>query len=215
MGIPPPRTGIVWGLRRCADPGRQHRSVRTYSACNAPSRSIDVQALPHRRALPAWPVRPAAHGVRRAEPAGQRRVAEGAERLALPQRPEPAVRAARALSLVLGRRHAACLPRGKRPRVLSQPLGAHTEVGAGTCRRRRPVRRLRQPALLRPAHRQARLDRGQHQRGLACRPLAGAGRGACAFRGGPGDAGAQGLPRLRRQAGRPDDGAPQDGCEQR
>ncbi len=66
------------------------------------------------------------------------------------------------------------------------------------------------PRFSRPAHRQAGLDRGQHQRGLAWRPAAGAGGGACAVRGRPGDAGAQRLSRLRRQAGRADDRAPQD-----
>ena len=100
----------------------------------------------------------------------------GLARRLLSQRPQPAVRAARRLPLVLRRRDDPRLLRRGRQGPLPQPLCAHAEVGAGARGRQGAVRHLRQSDDHRPLGDGQGRRRRQHQHRLACRPAAGAGR---------------------------------------
>ena len=107
-------------------------------------------------------------------PESHRRIAARAQRHALSQRPQPAIRGARR-ALVRRRRHAARLPSRERPRQLSQPLGPHPEMAGRARRRPRAVRRLRPQAAGCARRRHPGRRRRQHQHHLPCRPPAGAG----------------------------------------
>ena len=139
------------------------------------------QGLPDRQSLPAWLLRPGEHRGRRRPSAHHRRDAEGALRHALSQRPQPAVRAARAVPLVRRRRHDPRLPHRERQRLLQEPLGAHAQVGAREQGGRGPFRHLRQSALHRSAYHRDELDHRQHQHRLARRQASGARGGARAL----------------------------------
>ena len=117
-----------------------------------------------------------AGGARRLRAAGQGRAAARAQRHAVPQWAEPAVRHARC-ALVRRRRHAARLHARQRQGQLPQPLGAHAEVPGRARRRPRHLVRqgLRRPeAARRAADDRHRCRRRQHQRHLARRQAAGA-----------------------------------------
>ena len=135
-------------------------------------------------------------------------------RHALPQRPQPAVRAAGPVPLVRRRRHDPRLPHRERQCLLQEPLGAHAQMGDREQGGRRPLRHLRQSALHRPARDGAQLDHRQHQHRLARRQAFGARGGACALRARSGEPDAERLRDIRRQAlrslHRPSQAGPED-----
>ncbi len=102
------------------------------------------------------------------------RIAARAQRHALSQRPQSAVRRTRR-ALVRRRRHAARLPSRERPRQLPQSLGPHPEMAGRARRRPRAVRRLRPQAAGCAGLDDPGWRRRQHQHHLPCRPAAGAG----------------------------------------
>ena len=109
---------------------------------------------------------------RRARSAGARRAAERSRRNALSQRPQSAIRAARSQSsLVHRRRHDPRLSHRRRPRRLSQSLGAHAEMGGRTRRASGAVRQLGQSRDHRSLGPGQGCRRRQHQHRLARRQV--------------------------------------------